>query len=172
VKAGILWGIILGVSLGGWISWAQMAPAPSGAPKPAPAAAGASAAPAGTASAPQAAKGQARPTPSGKRRDPFNSLIPTKKPEESVIPLRLPPGKKGLVIEQLLLQGIVRGIDGGWIAVVDNRTKRAYFLHEKDEVYNGVVSKITPDSVVFTESATDALGKVATREVVKRLAPE
>ena len=119
-------------------------------------------------------KGPASPTSAenrGKRRDPFNSLIPTKKTDEGAPP-RLPPGKKGLVIDQLQLQGIVRGIDGGWIAVVDNKTKRAYFLHEKDQVFNGVVSKITAGSVVFLESSTDSLGKVVSREVTKRLAAE
>jgi len=77
-----------------------------------------------------------------------------------------------LVIEQLAVQGIVRGIDGSWIAVVDNKTKTAYFLHEKDEVFNGVVSKITADSVFFQEKSTDTSGQTATREVVKKLTAE
>jgi len=38
-------------------------------------------------------------------------------------------------------------------------------------VYNGVVSKITPDSVYFTENVLDSEGRVTTREVVKRLNP-
>ena len=55
------------------------------------------------------------------------------------------------------------------IAVVDNSSNRAYFLRENDAVYNGVVSKITPDSVVFRENGLDASGKMVVREVVKRL---
>lgn len=84
----------------------------------------------------------------------------------------MPPGKKGLVIEQLQLQGIARGLDGKWIAVVDNKTKRAYFLHEKDDLYNGVVSKVLPDRIVYEENAIDATGKKATREIVRRLSGE
>ena len=55
------------------------------------------------------------------------------------------------------------------IAVVDTNANRAYFLRENDAVYNGVVSKITPDSVTFRENTLDSAGKVATRDVVLRL---
>lgn len=88
------------------------------------------------------------------------------------MPIRLPPGKPGLVIGQLTVQGIVRGLNGEWIAVVDNKTKRAYFLHERDELFNGVVARITEESVIFEERVTDAAGRARTREVVKRLNPE
>ncbi|MBI4459192.1 MAG: hypothetical protein HY648_03910 [Acidobacteria bacterium] len=100
------------------------------------------------------------------RRDPFRPIV-VKRTEE--IPARLPPGVRGLVIAQIQVQGIVRGINNDWIAVVDNNTNRAYFLRQKDEVWNGVVSRITEDSVVFEERVTDASGRTQTREVVKRL---
>ena len=108
----------------------------------------------------------------GKNRDPFRTLLVEKKALDAGVPVRLPPGKKGLVIEQLQLQGIARGLDGKWIAVVDNRTKRAYFLHEKDDLYNGVVSKVLPDRIVYEETTTDAGGKKTTREIVRRLSGE
>ncbi|MBI3896059.1 MAG: hypothetical protein HY313_09020 [Acidobacteria bacterium] len=100
------------------------------------------------------------------RRDPFRAIV-VKRVEE--IPARLPPGKAGLVIGQIQVQGIVHGIDGEWIAMVDTNTNRAYFLREKDEVWNGTVSRITEDSVVFQERVRDASGRTQTREVVKRL---
>jgi hypothetical protein len=55
------------------------------------------------------------------------------------------------------------------LAVVINPANRAYFLRQNDAVYNGVVSKITPDSVQFRENYLDPNGRVQTREVVKRL---
>jgi hypothetical protein len=55
------------------------------------------------------------------------------------------------------------------IAVVTNYTKRAYFLRVNDTVYDGVVSKITPEAVYFMENTLDASGRVATREVVIKL---
>jgi len=82
----------------------------------------------------------------------------------------LPAAERGLVISQLMLEGVVREqTENKMIAVVTNETKRAYFLHENQSVYNGVVSKITPDAVYFTENVLDANGRVTTREVVKRL---
>ncbi|MCH8266235.1 MAG: hypothetical protein IH846_01830 [Acidobacteria bacterium] len=101
------------------------------------------------------------------RRDPFRAIVVKK--AEAEIPAQLPPGKAGLVIGQLQVQGIARSIDGTWIAVVDNNTNRAYFLREGDKLYNGTVSAISPDHVVFMEETTDARGQKSTREVVKRL---
>jgi Tfp pilus assembly protein PilP len=84
----------------------------------------------------------------------------------------LPPGERGLLISQLKLEGVVREqTENKMIAVVTNQTKRAYFLRENQSVYNGVVSKITPDSVTFKENVLDENGHVTTREVVMRLNP-
>jgi hypothetical protein len=55
------------------------------------------------------------------------------------------------------------------IAVVTNATNRAYFLHENDAVFNGVVTRISPDAIYFKENTLDANGRLATREVVRRL---
>lgn len=82
----------------------------------------------------------------------------------------LPPGTRGLVISRLRLEGIVRlETTNTLIAVVDTTANRAYFLRENDAVYNGVVAKITPDSVTFRENALDSAGKVISRDVVLRL---
>jgi hypothetical protein len=108
------------------------------------------------------------------KRDPFKIPPPPVpgRPGEEGISGPLPPGKRGLVISQLRLQGIVReDTSNTMIAVVTNYTRRAYFLYLNDAVYNGVVSKITPDSVTFKENVLDANGRVSSREVVKRLGP-
>jgi Tfp pilus assembly protein PilP len=77
-------------------------------------------------------------------------------------------GKRCLMVDQIQLKGIVKS-PNGYIAVVENALKRAYFLRENDPVFNGSVVKITGDSVVFRESTTDKLGKQGTREVVKKV---
>jgi hypothetical protein len=86
----------------------------------------------------------------------------------------LPSGKRGLLISQVKLEGVVREQTGNnkMIALVVSTTdprKLAYFLYENDAVYNGVVSRITPDAVYFKENVLDPSGRVATREVVARL---
>ena len=107
------------------------------------------------------------------RRDPFKLPPPPGKggsQEGDGITGPLPPGKRCLVIGRLRLEGIVRlDTTNELIAVVDTSANRAYFLRENDAVFNGVVTKITPDSVYFRENALDQQGRVQTREVVKRL---
>ena len=106
------------------------------------------------------------------RRDPFK-LPPAPGPggtaeeEEVILPCT---GKRCLRISQLRLEGIVRlDATNVMIAVVDTNANRAYFLRENDAVYNGVVSKITPDTVYFRENVKDPSGRVTVREVVKKL---
>jgi len=106
------------------------------------------------------------------RRDPFK-LPPPPGPgaatEEEVVLLPC-TGKRCLRVSQLRLEGIVRlDTTNTMIAVVDTNANRAYFLRENDAVYNGVVSKITPDSVYFQENVKDLSGRVIVREVVKKL---
>jgi len=77
-------------------------------------------------------------------------------------------GKKCLEIGNINLRGVVKS-DSGFIAVVTNNIGKAYFLRENDPVFNGFVVKITGDSVVFSETVQDKLGKTSTHEVVKRI---
>jgi hypothetical protein len=82
----------------------------------------------------------------------------------------LPAGTRGLIISDLRVEGILRlESENNMIAVVTNYTKRAYFLRVNDTVYNGVVSKITPEAVYFKENTLDSSGRVATHEVVIKL---
>ncbi len=110
------------------------------------------------------------------KRDPFKvPVFPTGKgvvegTVDSMPGGALPPGVRGLLISQLKLEGVVREqVSNKMIAVVTNETRRAYFLTENESVYNGVVSKITPDAVYFKENVLDGNGRVTTREVMKRL---
>ncbi len=113
------------------------------------------------------------------RRDPFNVPKPEKGAEAEAgggegMPAptgELPKGKKGLVISQLRLEGVVnQKASNSMIAVVMSPVSRAaFFLREKDELYNGVVDKITPDSIYFTENARDPSGQVVSHQVVKKL---
>ena len=115
------------------------------------------------------------PSPQEERlRDPFSipkpvvmSGVENQASEEISHPC--PGGTRCLVIGQLQLEGIVR-VGSKMIAVLANPAHRAYFLHENEPLYNGTLTRITPDAVYFTEEYHDASGKVATREVVRQLA--
>jgi len=163
-------------------------PAPA-ATKPAPRAAKPASKPANKTAAKPAAKAKGKPT--GKRaakkavekpsipgtapaaaeseikqarRDPFESLVG----RQNKAPANLPPGKLGLQVSTLRLDGIVRS-PNGMIAVVSNPQARTYFLREGDRLYDGSVEKISMDGVSFHEEGKDAFGKPVEHQVNKRI---
>jgi hypothetical protein len=199
VRTGIPWGLLLTLILmsGAWVDVGRAQPTGTDPAVQAGTGAKASAPPAQATSQPAAKskvprkvaakRTSARPAGGGPpvsavgkvqvpeivgRRDPFKlppPPVPGRTAEEEILG-PLPTGKRGLLISQLRLEGIVRlDTTNTLIAVVDNNSNRAYFLRENDAVYNGVVSKITPDSVYFRENVLDASGHVLVREVVRRL---
>ncbi len=117
--------------------------------------------PATPGSAPTAAASEVRQA----RRDPFESLLGRQGGKAA---LNLPPGKLGLQVSTLRLDGIVRA-PNGMIAVVSNPQARTYFLREGDRLYDGSVEKISMDGVSFHEEGKDAFGKPVERQVNKRI---
>ncbi len=104
------------------------------------------------------------------RRDPFESLLGRQAGKGAP---NLPPGKLGLQVSTLRLDGIVRA-PNGMIAVVSNPQSRTYFLREGDRLYDGSVDdgsveKISMDGVSFHEEGKDAFGKPVERQVNKRI---
>ncbi len=98
------------------------------------------------------------------RRDPFVSPVVNL----GAIGSGCSSGKRCLAIDQIALKGVVRS-EAGMIAVVVNAMDKAYFLRENDPVFNGYVTKITGDSIVFKETFKDRLGKSLTRDITKTI---
>jgi hypothetical protein len=148
--------------------WAQAKPAQKQTKK----AKQAAAAPA-TPGAESAAAGAAEAASSGtseaiaNKRDPFLPLISERK-EGGGGGEHLPPGKAGLVIATVRVDGTVRS-PSGMIAVVSNPDQRVYFVREGDRLYDGDVGKINLDGVTFRENSKDAFGKPVERVVTKRI---
>jgi hypothetical protein len=146
------------------VAQAQTSPqakATNRAAPPAPAAKGA-AGEQGAAPSPSAEKVPA----SAPRRDPFLPLISEKKETGSVE--HLPPGKAGLVIATVRVDGAVRS-EEGMIAVLSNSDQGVYFVREGDRLYDGDVEKIGLDGVTFRQNSKDAFGKPVERVVTKRI---
>ncbi len=173
--------LLVGIALSGVpAAFAQTAPATTTTGKPA-------AKPAAQATAKTAAKSAAKkpaktPAPALRavsskkpaeseqkiaRRDPFESLIGRKQAQDALAK-NLPPGKAGLQVGTLRLDGVVKSANG-MIAVVANPQNRTYFLREGDQLYDGKVDKISMEGVTFHEEGKDAFGKPVEREVNKRL---
>jgi len=167
---------------------AQTAPASTTAKKPTATSAAKPASkpaskPAATTSTKPAAKTQAKsPAPGARtisekkpveseqkiaRRDPFESLVGRKQAQDALTK-NLPPGKAGLQVSTLRLDGVVKSTNG-MIAVVANPQQRTYFLREGDQLYDGKVEKISMEGVTFHEEGKDAFGKPVERQVNKRL---
>ena len=111
----------------------------------------------------QSAEGESK----GGRRDPFESLV-GRQQAQAANAKNLPPGKAGLQVSTLRLDGVVRSANG-MIAMVSNPQARTYFLREGDQLYDGKVEKIAMDGVSFHEVGKDAFGKPVERQVNKRL---
>lgn len=101
------------------------------------------------------------------RRDPFDTLL-TKARASNAPPENLPPGKAGLLVEGLRIDGIIHS-PNGMIAIVSNAQQRVYFLRDGDKLYDGSVDKIALDSIAFHEVGKDAFGKPLERTVTKQL---
>jgi len=149
------------------VSWAgaQNKPAKKHAGKGKAAAKAATAAPVPkpeASAAPEAAKLE----PVVAKRDPFEPLVNEKEAGHGP----LPPGKAGLVISTVRVDGTVRS-PSGMIAVVSNPDQRVYFIREGDRLYDGEVQKIGLDGVTFKENSKDAFGKLVERVVTKRIYP-
>ncbi|HLW98264.1 MAG TPA: hypothetical protein VKR82_06435 [Candidatus Acidoferrales bacterium] len=143
---------------------ATPAPAKQSATKPVPSKTDAK--PAGKEDAAEVKKA----TPPVSRRDPFITLIGKQTAGGSGPARKLPPGKAGLEVSTLILQGIVSG-PNGMIAVVANPQRGVYFLREGDALFDGRVEHINMDAVTFHEVGKDAFGNPVEREVTKKLNP-
>jgi hypothetical protein len=145
---------------------AQSAPAKNAARK----AKAASSKAATSATAPSSGADASAPAPAVKseavtaKRDPFQPLVSNTKPSHGP----LPPGKAGLIIGTVHVDGTVKS-PSGMMAVVSNEERRVYFIREGDKLYDGDVEKIGLDGVTFKENSKDAFGKPVERMVTKRI---
>ena len=140
--------------------WAQKAPA-----KKSTKASAASSAPAPAAQSGQPAAPPAKSDVAAGKRDPF---VPLVSDEKGTGGPPLPPGKAGLVIATVRVDGAVHS-PSGMIAVVSNPGDSVYFIREGDHLYDGDVEKIGLDGVTFRENSKDAFGKPVERVVTKRI---
>jgi hypothetical protein len=116
------------------------------------------------AAGPNEAPGVA-PDAGGPKRDPFVSLVNDKKEGGGPV---LPPGKAGLVVSTVRVDGTVKS-GSELIAVVSNPDRHVYFVRQGDQLYDGSVERIDLDGVTFHEDSKDAFGKPVVREVTKRI---
>lgn len=102
------------------------------------------------------------------RRDPFRSLLDgLDAPDEESIAVR-PPGLPGMMVEELVLQGIVETPDG-ILAFVLGRDNISYIIRPGSVLYNGEVKDIQSDRVVYRQQVSDPKQVRPFEEIVRTL---
>jgi hypothetical protein len=148
-------------------------PRPAIAPVPAGPGAAAASASRGVALPSRALASGSLRTRASRLRDPFREPEDATREVPAGAPRPVkprPPGIGGLLLDQVRLQGIVREeVTGQMIAMVATQTNLSYFVHVNDQLYDGVVSRITPDAVYIRRTGFALRGDSG--EVVLRLAP-
>ena len=68
----------------------------------------------------------------------------------------------------MALRGIVLS-DGAYLAVLQAPDEKTYIVRDNDKLFDGFISAITTDAVVFMQEVNDPLSLVTEREVRRPL---
>lgn len=99
------------------------------------------------------------------RRDPFRSLLV--RPEDRARGER-PPGIAGMSIDDVVVHGIWR-TRSGFIAQVRAVDNKSYLVRAGDLLYDGEVTRVSANEVVFRQNISDPQSVKPFREVTKQL---
>ncbi|MBI4918001.1 MAG: hypothetical protein HY825_19340 [Acidobacteria bacterium] len=99
------------------------------------------------------------------RRDPFRSLLKGLPKEEMA---QRPPGLRGMGIEEIKLDGIIR-LPEGWVAMVRGTDNLSYIIRAGTVLYDGTVEKVEQGRATFKLQVADPKSLKPYREVVRTL---
>jgi len=113
--------------------------------------------------------------PKGKR-DPFVDLTQALREEEPIFYAPPPisqraPGLPGLLVSEVIVTGLAVG-EKSKIAILRGVDNFTYLAREGSKLFDGHVSEISPDTVVFIHNIFDPRGGEETEKIVKRLYTE
>ena len=163
-RAFVLMPLTVLLAIGAAVAQTPQPAAPGGAP-----AAPAPAKDAAAAAKPDAVEPQGFTYDPQGRRDPFVSLIVTKKTTTE------PSGPmthtlRGLALADARLTGILKAGDR-YLATLEAPDKRSYSIRVDDRLLDAVVKRIEADAVVFVELDANPYSGTGPREVRKTLRP-
>ena len=99
------------------------------------------------------------------RRDPFRSLLV--RPDDRARGER-PPGVTGMSIDDVVVHGIWK-VRSGYVAQVRGTDNKSYLIRGGDLLYDGEVTRVGPNEVVFRQNINDPQSVKPFREVTKQL---
>ncbi len=82
-----------------------------------------------------------------------------------------PPGLAGLAISEVIVTGLAVG-ENSKVALLRGTDNFTYIAHENAKLFDGHISQISPEEVVFVQVRTDSTGNTETSEIIKRLFTE
>ncbi|HEV8611275.1 MAG TPA: hypothetical protein VGS98_14565 [Thermoanaerobaculia bacterium] len=140
-------------------------PRPTPVPTPAPTPAPRSPGEAMIAQDEEALSGRSYSYDPAGRRDPFRSLLV--RPEDRARGER-PPGIAGMSIDDVAVHGIWK-VRSGYVAQVRGTDNKSYLVRSGDLLYDGEVTRVGPNEVVFRQNINDPQSVKPFREVTKQL---
>lgn len=99
------------------------------------------------------------------RRDPFRSLLSGRLREDLG---DRPPGLRGMAVDEIKLQGIMR-LPDGYVAMIQGTDNTSYLLHAGAVLWDGTVERIEPGRVIFKVQVADPQSLRPYREIVRTL---
>jgi len=99
------------------------------------------------------------------RRDPFRSLLKGLPKEEMA---QRPPGLRGMGVEEITLEGIIR-LPEGWVAMVRGTDNLSYIIRAGTVLFDGTVEKVEQGRATFKLQVADPKSLKPYREVVRTL---
>ncbi len=99
------------------------------------------------------------------RRDPFRSLLSGRLREDLG---DRPPGLRGMAVDEIKLQGIMR-LPDGYVAMIQGTDNKSYLLHAGVVLWDGTVERIEPGRVIFKVQVADPQSLKPYREIVRTL---
>ncbi len=102
------------------------------------------------------------------RRDPFKSLLRSREAPPDAPEVR-PPGLPGMLIEELLLEGIIE-TPSGILGVVQGRDNLSHMIYAGTKLFNGEVAEIHPTKVIFKQYVNDPNRLNQYDEIVRKVA--
>ena len=102
------------------------------------------------------------------RRDPFRSLLLGLEAEDDEAARVRPPGLPGMMVEELVLEGIIEA-PTGILAFVLGRDNISYIIRPGTALFNGEVKEIQLDRVIFRQQVNDPKQVRPYEEVVRKL---
>lgn len=99
------------------------------------------------------------------RRDPFRSLLAGPLKEDLG---ERPPGLRGMGIEEIKLQGVLR-LPDGYVAMIQGTDNLSYMIRAGMALWDGTVDRVEPGKVTFKLQVADPKSLKPYREVVRVL---